>query len=230
VLANDLSNCLGKAISVVVSDVDLDLDGHTIGGFVGFPLPEGFGIAVGAGVSRGVSHVRIHGPGTIHDFMDGVLFEQVSHSELLGVTVSVNYRGLVLNQGFGAGETGRSTDNRIQDNVFSNNVTSGLIIDGGDANRFRGNVSSGNGGHGFWLFRAGGNDLRGNTATGNGQTGFRVSDASDAADGLGSFGNVIHGNTASGDLGPDLLDAWGDCAHNTWTGNTFGTASPMCIR
>lgn len=68
--------------------------------------------------------------------------------------------------------------------------------------------------------------VRNNVVIGNGNEGIRADNLSPQ-----SIGHVITGNTARNNGGAgDLVDLWGDCAHNRWFANTFGTKNPACIQ
>ena len=79
VLQNDLLNCPGDGITVVTSNVVLNLNGHQISG-PGINA-DAAGVFVGRGVASGVSNVSVLGPATILNFQSGVTFEGVSNSD-----------------------------------------------------------------------------------------------------------------------------------------------------
>ena len=96
-----------------------------------------------------------------------------------------------------------------------------ISLNGGKDNQLVGKSLSGNN-RAIDLFDASGNHVINNQVTGNNNEGILIELP-------GSVGNEVHGNTATNNS-PDLQDDHGECASNNWTGNTFLTASPACIR
>ena len=93
------------------------------------------------------------------------------------------------------------------------------------------NDALGNGANGFFVFASGnnsedGNLLQRNRAVGNAMNGIAID--------VTSIRNRVVGNTVTGHVAPffDLLDMNPNCRRpaNTWTGNTFVTKSPDCLR
>ncbi len=77
-----------------------------------------------------------------------------------------------------------------------------------------------------WCPQWGAHGVRNNVVIGNGNEGIRADNNSPE-----SIGHVITGNTAQSNGGAgDLVELWGDCAHNRWFGNTFGRKNPSCIQ
>ena len=220
VLIRDLVDCPGSGIEIRASDVTLRLKGHTIDGVGG----SANGVTAGIGVPGGVQNVTIEGPGDIRSFFGGLVFEGVANSTVTGVTVHNNTFGLPINAGFNVGEFDHySSNNVFRDVKAYYNVGHGFTLNGSTNSLFENNDMVGNGGMGILLYAGGENTVRGNHATGNYSGIWVESNAS-------SVGHVITGNTSQGNWVVDMVDQWGDCAHDTWSGNTFGTKSPSCIQ
>jgi parallel beta-helix repeat protein len=222
-LANDLKQCSGFGISIAVSDVEVELRGHTI------QATFGDSAVVANGGSTGLSNLEIEGPGTITGGLAGISFSNVHHSRVHNLVLVRNNFGMGVNSGdFTSDATAQATvsaDNEIRDNVVTSNTFTGISVNGGNKNRFIHNNLSGNGaqiGHGLDLFNAQNNVARHNTADSNSSSGIAV--------GTLSAGNLIDANTALGNGGPDLNDANADCTRNTWTGNSFNSDSLTCIQ
>ena len=222
-LTNDLKQCPGFGISIAVSDVEVELRGHTI------QATFGDSAVVANGGTTGLSNLEIEGPGTLTGGTTGIAFENVHHSRVHNLVLVRNNFGMGVNAGdFTSDATVQATvsaDNEIRDNVVTGNIFTGISVNGGNQNRFIHNNLSGNGlqiGHGLDLFNAQNNVARHNTADANSSSGISVGP-------LGA-GNLIDDNTALGNGGPDLNDENGDCAHNTWTSNSFNSNSPACIQ
>jgi len=166
-LAMDLA-CPGTGITILVSDVNLRLDGHTLQG-----LSPGGGIE-----ALFATDIVIQGPGTITGFSDGVTLDFVDFSTVIGVTVTRN--GVGFEAFFGS------------NNVFQNNVATlnglGIFIVAGSENRIVNNFLMNNGGgidvvstdlnkiyantansnlSGITLIGSTQNEIHGNTALGN---------------------------------------------------------------
>jgi len=227
-LANDLKQCPGVGISINVSDVKLELRGHTIQG----TAPASTIILVNGGTT-GISNIEIAGPGTVTGgAAAGIELDYVQHSRVHNLVVVGN--GVTPGPTDGidvfAGDrttpsttaATASTDNEFRDNVITANFGFGIQVDGGNGNRFIHNNLSGNTLDGLFLRTADNNVVRQNTIDSNGQFGIEV--------GTGS-GNMIEGNTALGNL-TDLLDNNITCA-NTWINNSFNSntsGAPGCIQ
>ncbi len=240
-LAKDLNMCNG--ISITVSDVELELRGHTI-------LGSSTSALISVGGTIGVSNIEIEGPGTLTGGGIGILFQNVHGSRVNNVVVTGNILGIVVTATImGSGNTLRTmvkaadlrsvrtmagtaaTDNEFRDNVVAGQVAHGVAVMDSNHNRFIHNNLSGNGvaggGEGLLLLNSSNNIARHNTADSNGSFGIHT-------DALGS-GNIFDDNTALGNSIPsgnliDLEDENGDCTHNTWTDNSFNSASPTCIQ
>ena len=222
-LANDLKQCPGFGISIAVSDVEVELRGHTI------QATFGDSAVVANGGTTGLSNLEIEGPGTLTGGTTGIAFENVHHSRVHNLVLVRNNFGMGVNAGdFTSDATVQataSTENEFRDNVVTGNTFTGISVNGGNQNRFIHNNLSGNGfqvGHGLDLFNAKNNVARHNTADSNASSGIAV--------GTLSAGNLIDANTALGNGGPDLNDANVDCTRNTWTGNSFNSNSLTCIQ
>jgi hypothetical protein len=93
------------------------------------------------------------------------------------------------------------------------------------------NNARGNAGNGFFVTTSANNSeesnlLQRNSAVDNGMNGIAID--------VTSIRNRVVGNTVTGHSAPffDLLDMNPNCRRpaNTWTGNTFVTKSPDCLR
>lgn len=131
--------------------------------------------------------------------------------------------------GFEDGFDIEGDNNILIDNSAEANTRDGFEISGTNNQVFRenlpgGNLAEGNGQNGFSI-SGNFNTLNGNTANDNVglsfSIGIRIED--------GFVGNDIINNTATGNFAVDLVDENGDCASNTWSGNTFITKDPPCI-
>ncbi len=218
-LANDLKECPDFAISIAASHVQVDLRGHTI--------QAGGNVIAASGGDLGLSDLDLIGPGTITGGDGaGISFGNVHHSRVHGLVVIRNRFGMTLNSGdFTSDATVMatvSTDNEIRDNVITGNAFHGITVNGGDDNKFIHNNLSNNGSNGLFLFAASNNVARENTADVNGGSGIDT--------GTAGSGNTILNNIALGNNGPDLKDENGDCIHNTWTNNSFGSNAPACLQ
>jgi parallel beta-helix repeat protein len=143
--------------------------------------------------------------------------------------------------------------NLIKDNVVRNAAgrvaTVGISVEGGSRHRVEGNLVEGSAGDGIRLgipvsaTRVIGNEVRGNGRDGiHLQEDFVTGNSSDrnlvqgnqvgrnARDGIQVNGenNRILNNTSLQNTGFDLFDRKPDCDNNTWSGNVFGTAEPVC--
>lgn len=216
-LANDLKECPDFGVSIAASHVLVELRGHTI-------QADGFVITASGG-DLGLSDLEIVGPGTLAGGHTGIAFGNVHHSRVHGLMIVRNNFGMGLNSGdFTSDATTAatvSTDNEIRDNTITGNTFHGITVNGGDDNKFIHNNLSNNGSHGLFLFAASNNVARENTADVNGGSGIDT--------GTAGSSNTINNNIALGNNGPDLRDENGDCIHNTWTDNSFGSNAPGCI-
>jgi parallel beta-helix repeat protein len=232
-LANDLKQCPSIGISINVSDVKLELRGHTIQG----TSPASTIILVNGGTA-GISNIEIAGPGTVTGgAAAGIELDYVQHSRVHNLVVVGN--GVAGGPADGidvfAGDrttplttaATASTDNEFRDNVVTGNSGFGIQVDGGNGNSFIHNNLSGNALDGLFLRTADNNVVRQNTIDSNGSIGIEVGTGSGTAS-----GNMIEGNTALGNA-VDLLDSNGCPSPNTWTHNSFfssNPATPSCIQ
>lgn len=218
-VANDLKECPDFAISITASHVEVELRGHTIQGTLGNNA------IVANGGELGLSDLEIVGPGTVTGGTAGIAFANVHHSRVHGLTLVRNNFGMAVNSSDFTSDTTVaatvSTDNQFRDNLITGNTFHGITVNGGDENKFIHNNLSNNGSHGLFLFTANKNIARENTADVNGGSGIDT--------GTFGSGNMINDNIALGNNGPDLRDENGDCVHNTWGNNSFGSNSPACI-
>src|SRR5207237_7220100 len=139
VLVNDLLNCSGDGITVVASNVTLNLKGHQISGRG--TGPNFAGVFVGRGVASGLTNVSVVGPATISNFQSGVTFEGVSNSYVNGITASGNKFGFNPNAAFTAENPNlHSTNNYFSNNTATGNNQHGFTLNRGDTNTFSGNL------------------------------------------------------------------------------------------
>ena len=223
-LANDLTQCPGTGISITVSSVSIDLRGHIIQ-----VTGDASASAIDApGGDKGLTNLEIAGPGTLTGGLTGINFGNVHNSRVHDVTMVQNSFGMAVNSGdFTSDTTAKATvsaNNEFFDNVITANNGHGVTMNGGNKNLFfRNNVSgNNNGGVGLLLYAGQDNVAQDNTADANGGWGIYIA--------AQSSGNKVEQNTAFGNGNADLNDQNGDCTHNTWAGNSFGSNSPGCIQ
>jgi parallel beta-helix repeat protein len=223
-LANDLTECPGAGISITVSSVSIDLRGHIIQ-VTGDTSASAIDVPGG---DNGLRNLEIAGPGTLTGGLTGINFGNVHNSRVHDVTMVQNSFGMAVNSGdFTSDTTATATvsaNNEIYDNVITANNGHGITVNGGNKNLFfRNNVSgNNNGGVGLLLYTAQDNVAHDNTADANNGWGIYIA--------AQSSGNKVEHNTAFGNSNSDLNDQSGDCAHNTWAGNSFVSNSPGCIQ
>lgn len=219
-------------ITIGASNVDLNLNGHSITG-------PGGGADGTAGISvTAKTMVDIKGPGVITSFGRGIDFDFVTSSDVKQVTATGNFFGFVVNNSVG---------NLFRENTSTGNAQHGFSLNVGSNNGLLNNVASNNGAEGILLFAGSGNQVKGNTTNGNGlngilsgggvSTGHSIKDNTASGNGLsgirllaGSTGNSVKGNTAQSNNSTDLVDNNANCDNNTWADNIFNTASQSCIQ
>jgi parallel beta-helix repeat protein len=228
-LANDLKQCV-VGVSIAVSDVKLELRGHTVQGVLANPSVFADNIIKAQGGATGLSNIDIEGPGTVTGGLAGIDFENVHRSRVHNLVVVGNNDGIDVIAGVPSTDPNfaatASTDNEFLDNVVAANFFNGIYVNGGNENRFIHNNLGGNFSDGLFLFNANNNVARQNTADSNGLNGIEV--------GTG-FGNTIEENTALGNAvqtlaDVDLVDQNGNCTQNDWTRNSFNFNFPSCIQ
>lgn len=221
-------------------------DGHsnvTITDSVGGSEVKGFdgGVVLREGSDNTVSNLDIVGNvgGPVSQWGEGIGVWLSDDNTIEGNTVSGNgpYAGIGL---YGDFVTDGSDDNLIRDNTVSNNNVArtptvneniGIRLEHlSKRNTVDDNTVSGNGLDGIAVF---------NTATDNTVSNNDVANNGNhdkthrKGDGIrlwtGAVNNTVSGSTATGNAAVDLIDHHGDCNHNTWTGNTYGTKNPACI-
>jgi parallel beta-helix repeat protein len=231
-LANDLKQCFGVGISITVSNVQIELRGHTI---------EADNMSVGAiealGGDNALSNLEITGPGTLTAAQYGMVLGNVHSSFIHDLVVVHNYFGISIQSGdFTSTTTAQATascGNWVTRVTASDNIGHGISVNGGNNNLFEHDNLSGNGvqyelnpaaypGHGLLLYYGQGNVVRSNTADGNQGSGIDV--------GTQSSGNVIEDNHALSNLYSDLNDESNTCSNNTWRNNSFDSNSPACVQ
>jgi parallel beta-helix repeat protein len=174
----------------------------------------------------------------------GFLVDDGQRNVLSGNRALGNGRGFVV----GLGEL----RTQLTGNVAEHNAGPGFFV-GALANStvLKGNHAVSNGGDGFQIFDSSRTQVIENEARGNAANGFLVAGNGEdsnllqrnSAVGNGMNGiaidvnsirNHVVGNTVTGHIAPffDLLDMNPNCRRpaNTWTGNTFVTKSPDCLR
>lgn len=232
-------------ITITASDVELELNGHTISG------PGGGVDDFKAGIQVvGVMDVEIEGPGVVTGFARGIDFNGVDDSEVKGVTAMGNFFGFVVNRDFFTPDlTNLSENNEFEDNVSTGNNVHGFTLNGASNNQFEDNIASNNSDVGILLFDGTGNEVEENTTNGNGMDGIKVGGGAtsgghvieeNTANGndvhgihilAGSTDNTIEENTAlNNNSVDDLVDDNPNCDDNTWEDNQFGTANQTCIQ
>jgi hypothetical protein len=228
-LANDLKQCAAGGIFITVSDVQLELRGHTI---------EGTTIDVSmikVNGTAGLSNIKIEGPGTVTGGLAGIEFDNVCRSLVHNVAVVGSFDGIDINAtDFSCDQATRDTaaiysefrDNVVQ-NVFSNNVvadsiSNGIKVNGGNDNLFIHNNLSGNVGDGLLFSNAKNNVVRQNTVDANLGNGINFLN-------LGSGNTIeIENNTVLGNGRNAGVDILGQnnifCAKNS-----FDLTTPVCF-
>ena len=134
----------------------------------------------------------------------------------------------------------------VTKNDIHNNGHTGIVdIDSAGLNRIRNNNLQNNGFSGIYI-QQNGDDVRNNKSDGNGGSGIQIAAGGATVRNNHTSNNLMHGifvggnilgqnndiraNRALGNTDSDLADAWGDCAHNMWKKNSFGTRNPLCIQ
>ena len=178
-----------------------------------------YGVDAGANVVKGNTVTNTVGSGgaggigidvtAAFEFNDIRPYLPIEANNVLANTVSGN-------QGAGIVSLG-NRNGLIRGNVVQNN---GVGVSGSPLDGIQLNFNSGGGASPGTI-----DTVLGNTVSGNGDNGIAVY----------SGGNTIQGNTATGDNvnhdgSFDLFDSHPTCDHNTWHGNTSGSAgfSPSC--
>jgi parallel beta-helix repeat protein len=156
-------------------------------------------------------------------------------SETSGSSFRTNYSIENADEGFQI----EGPDNLFSANVAYGNGDHGFDVEGASGNVLTGNSSTYNDGRGFSIEE--GTTLNGSESIGNDGQGIlvdggnnnihgnRVLDNGDVGIELEGEGNTIHGNRVLGH-DPDLTDEDDTCLLNVWSGNTFDTSDPDCIR
>ncbi len=224
-LANDLT-CPAIGISITVSDVKLELRGHTIQGAA---LAASMISVNGGGTS--LFKIEIEGPGTVTGGIAGIEFDNVHRSWVHNIVAAANLDGIDICASDCTNDptiaATASTDNVFSDNVAAANLSNGISVNGGNHNSFIHNNLTGNSSDGLLFFNAKNNVARQNTVDANGFNGIDV--------GVLGSGNIIDHNTAFGNAtnhsngGVDLMDQNMNCTQNGWTNNSFNLSSPVCI-
>lgn len=228
-LANDLKQCAFGGIFITVSDVQLELRGHTIEGTtIGVSMIKVNGAA-------GLSNIKIEGPGTVTGGLAGIEFYNVCRSLVHNVAVVGSNDGIDINAtDFSCDQAIRDTaatynefrDNVVQnvfrDNVVADSIAYGIQVNGGNDNLFIHNNLSGNGFDGLLLSNAKNNVVLQNTVDANLGNGINFAM-------LGSGNTIdIENNTALGNGRSAGFDILGQ-DNSFCTKNSFDLTSPVCI-
>ena len=224
-LASDLA-CPGDAIIVGADDITVDLGGHTVSG-------AGVGVGITVRARQGVT-VR---NGQVRGFLTGIFVAQstdivVSHNELTqnreGIFLNGSSGNVVKNNVAWANQLRGimlrptmsgivSTDNRVVENVLTDNP-SGILVFGQSGNTFIANHISGS--------SVGALDLTGGGASGNVFRGNRLAEsAAGIKFGPGWTGNDFQGNT----LAANICGTQGSTTGNALEANNFkGNVTDSC--
>ncbi len=137
-----------------------------------------------------------------------------------------------------------SARNTFTDNIVYANSSNGITVESGSGHIVRRNQVASNTRDGISLFNGvSGNLVEANQISSNGANGVnvragatnnivrtnQVSQNGGRGIQIAGQSNQILGNTALGNV-LDLLDANVNCDANVWSGNRFGTASPVCTQ
>jgi len=212
----DLSQCAGIIVSIPLSDVKLELRGHTIVGDQSNPV-----ISVDGGGTV-ISNVEIAGPGTVTGGTTGIKLQDVHNSRVHNLVVVENLDdGITVNTSIPINVSAASTetnhhDNQFYDNVVTGNRVNGITLTGEVNDEFRNNVVSGNSSDGIALTNGMNDEFRGNAVTANLINGITVTGGSD---------NEFRDNTVTANFitGIELDSSSGNSViHNNLSGNAGG--------
>jgi hypothetical protein len=198
-LQNDLNCTVTDGIDILVPDVELNLNGHTITGG-----SNNIGIDISA------SRARVLGPGTINGFSVGLVAQFT--------TQDVEVTGVTSTGASGVGFVARFAKVKWKGNTASGSAGQGFELLPGNDSDLSGNHATGNAAEGF-LISGNHNHLMLNTALNNGTVGISVT---------GSHNEMIS-NSALGNTNFDLSDGDPNCGDNRWVHNVFSTANETCI-
>ncbi len=184
-LITDLTDCPEGGVTIAVSDVKLDLKGHTItcattddliGGVVAIPWFD-----------EVIRNVEIKN-GYVENCNDGVVLIAAENSKVKHITASGSRK---LGEGYGTGITvAWSANNKITHNHTFGNGTDGILAFDGSGNLFQHNVSTDNVlGTGIWANYQDGSKFLCNRVEGN-FSGIII--------GPDATGNLVRGNYATG--------------------------------
>lgn len=243
VVDSDLT-CSGDAIDVVVSNVTLKLQGHTLTGPGGNGTPGGASGVLISSTSSSVAlrNVVVLGPGTITNFNQGIAFLGVVGGGAVGITLNINpFAGLVMNgNGTVLSQSLQISQNTLTSNgqgLTANGLTASTIV-GNNANQnvidlffvtksmILGNTSNNNsGGNGLQLGGRGslpstGNTLEGNQTIGN-TVGINIL--------AGASANHFSGNVAVANS-TDINDTNTNCDSDTYKNDVFAVANQACVK
>jgi parallel beta-helix repeat protein len=230
-LGADLTCLSGvDGIDILVSQVTLHLNGHTIIGTCG----SGIGIHVLGTPLIPLTMVRILGTGTVSTFTRNFVADNSAGSFVKFVTVESQCTGnlgffintsssqwkldgdVVVAPGTSFGVVLFGSDNE----VVRSNISDSISVDGNN-NVIVNNTASDN--EGGIFVQGSNNDIHANTTDNN--------SAGDGIDVIvGALGNNITGNTAENNHPFDMDDDNPNCGTNKWEGNRFGMANQSCIQ
>jgi hypothetical protein len=200
-------------VDIEASNVRFKMNGHSINSQSFTPAP------LGVGATTSDKYVLVQGPGTISGApFQGVWFENVSYSAVVGVEATGNGTGIYQYNNNGATES----HNVFAGNYAHTNAIRGILIRQGSATAVLFNRCASNNigiaiGDGFAPVT--GSYVYGNRCTAN-QFGIRNGNATSG---------VFTHNTATGNLVFDLFDEQASCDNNNWSNNTFTKANQSCI-
>jgi parallel beta-helix repeat protein len=227
-LTMDLKQCV-SGISITVSDVKLELRGHTVQGVAG---TTGRVISVDGGGTV-LSGIEIAGPGTVTGGTTGIDFEDVHGSRVHNLIVSGNlFDGIVVNVSIPTNASPTSTDHASHDNQFIGNVVTGngnngITITGGTNDEFLDNVVAGNLAYGISVNNSNANSFLHNNLSGNQADGLFLGFNNSTADSNVVRGNTADSNTANGiHVGPGMLIFGNKIEDNTALGNPLFAQNP----
>lgn len=220
-LANDITNSdQSSCITIAVSDVTLDGQGHTIDGVNN----DGVGVAVTSSTTS-LTNITVRNV-TVTNWSEGVLYDDVTDGRVTNVNATSNENGIKISLGgsntvfqneVGGNDFGivlsSTSGNDVADNILSGN-TQGIVLVGSSNNIVtRNRVSDNTAGIGL-TSSSDGNDLVGNTVTENDNVGIGLdlSDNNDLTENTvrnNHFGvvlaesssNVLTDNTVRGNRG-----------------------------
>ena len=197
-LAKDLQGCMPFGISITVSDVAVELRGHTIQAVSTGNVPGDVAILADVGGTTALSHLEIEGPGTVTQGDNGIYFGNVHYSRVRNLVAVQNNTGIAVNAGDLTSDAmiaaTASTNNEFSNKVATSNLFDGITVNGGNENRFIRNNLSGNSGNGLNLSNAKNNEFSNNVTTSNSSDGIIVNGGNENR----FIRNNLSGNSGNG--------------------------------